>query len=240
MYRSISRWIVDRARYGMVIDLERCTGCGACETACAQENNIPPSTPEEAAQGRTKSWMKILVQSEGEMPDVEVSYLPRPCMQCDNPPCTRVCPVHATYLSAETGIVGQLYGRCIGCRYCANACPYGVKYFNWQRPQWPQPMEEMLNPDVAVRYKGVIEKCTFCHHRLQLARDQAAFEGRDQVRESDYQPACSEVCPTRAITFGDLDNPLHEVHRAAQDPRAFRLMEDLGTQPKVIYLRKGK
>jgi len=101
-------------------------------------------------------------------------------------------------------------------------------------------MEEMLNPDVAVRYKGVIEKCTFCHHRLQIARDRARMEGRTQVRESDYQPACAELCPTRAIIFGDLDNPLHEVHRLADDPRAFRLMEDLGTQPKVIYLRKVK
>jgi len=227
-------------RFGMVIDLEKCTGCGACEVACSQENNVPPATPEEAAKGRSKSWMKLLVKVEGEFPNVEVDYLPRPCMQCDNPPCTRVCPVAATYLSKETGIVGQIYGRCIGCRYCGNACPYDVKYFNWSQPEWPEGMEEMLNPDVSVRYKGVIEKCTFCHHRLQIARDTARRENRTEIRESDYQPACSDSCPTEAIVFGDLNNPLHSVHKLSKDPRATRLMDDLGTEPKVFYLQKVK
>lgn len=227
-------------RYGMVIDLDLCTGCRACETACMAENNVPfPESLKDAEQGRTISWMRILPKIEGEFSDIQVTFTPLLCMQCDNPPCTRVCPVGATYLSKETGIVGQIYGRCIGCRYCANACPYSVKYFNWARPAWPAPMDESLNPDMAVRPKGVIEKCTFCHHRLQIAKEAAAAAGRP-LSEKDYQVACGEACPTRAIVFGDLDNPSHEVQGLQHHPRAVRLMEDLGTQPKVIYLAKAK
>jgi molybdopterin-containing oxidoreductase family iron-sulfur binding subunit len=144
--------------------------------------------------------------------------------------------VRATYIDGE-GIVGQIYPRCIGCRYCANACPYTVKYFNWYAPTWAPSERAYLNPDVSTRPKGVIEKCTFCHHRLQKAREEARVEGRD-LREEDYQPACAEICPTGAIVFGDLDNPTHRVARLKQDARAMRIMEDLGTQPKVFYLRR--
>lgn len=223
------------ARYGMVIDLAKCTGCQACEVACKQENNIPISRPDQVAVGRYISWMKVLVHEEGTFPGVKASYIPRPCMHCDKPPCVNVCPVEATYKSEETGIVGQIYPRCIGCRYCANGCPYGVKYFNWYEPVWPEELKRHLNPDVSVRSKGVIEKCTFCHHRLQKAREQARAEGR-VLRENDYQPACAEICPPRAIVFGDLDNPNHRVHDLSHDARSMKLMEDLGTEPKVIYL----
>ncbi len=221
----------------MIIDLAMCTGCQACEVACKMENNVPISQPEQVKLGRSISWMKVLVHEEGIYPDVKARFIPRPCMHCDNPPCVKVCPVVATYKS-EDGIIGQIYPRCIGCRYCANACPYSVKYFNWYEPVWPEELKRHLNPDVSVRSNGVIEKCTFCHHRLQKAREKARVEGRS-MREEDYQPACVESCPPRAITFGDLDNPNHGVYELSQDPRAFKLMEDLGTEPKVIYLSEA-
>lgn len=227
-------------RYGMVIDQDVCTGCRACEAACMAENNIPfPGSSAEAAEGRTISWMKVYGEVEGEFPELHVSYTPLMCQQCDNPPCTRVCPVVATYKSEDTGIVGQIYGRCIGCRYCANACPYSVKYFTWKAPTWPEPMADGLNPDVAVRPKGVIEKCTFCHHRLIAAREQAKAEKRPLL-EKDYQVACAEACPSRAIAFGDLDDPGHKVHDLKHHPRASHLMEDLGTKPKVTYLKRNR
>jgi molybdopterin-containing oxidoreductase family iron-sulfur binding subunit len=225
------------ARWGMVIDLDRCTGCGACEVACKSENNVPVVSPEQADMRRAFAWMKVLTVVEGDFPDTTMQFYPRPCMHCDDPPCVRVCPVAATYINEE-GIVGQIYARCIGCRYCANACPYTVKYFNWFEPEWPESEREHLNPDVSVRPKGVIEKCTFCHHRLQRARDRVRLEARD-LREEDYQPACVEVCPGRAIVFGDLDNPQHRVAGLKEDSRSLRLLEDLGTEPKVYYLRRS-
>lgn len=222
-------------RWGMVIDLDRCTGCAACEVACKSENNLATVSPEQAEMGRAMSWMKVATEVEGEFPNSTLQFFPRPCMHCDNPPCVKVCPVSATYLG-EDGIVGQIYARCIGCRYCANACPYTVKYFNWFGPEWSESELQHLNPDVSVRPKGVIEKCTFCHHRLQKAKEDARAADRE-LREEDYQPACVEICPTRAIIFGDLDNPTHTVATLKDDPRAMRLMEDLGTEPKVYYLR---
>ncbi len=178
--------------------------------------------------------MQVVTEVHGEWPEVRTRFIPRPCMHCDRPPCTAVCPVGATSIDRE-GIVGQYYPRCIGCRYCANACPYTVKSFNWKAPSYPKSSEPMLNPDVSTRPAGVIEKCTFCHHRLQRARDQARAETRP-LRESDYVPACVESCPTGAIVFGDLDDPRHRVAQLVKSPRAFRLLEELGTKPKVYYL----
>jgi molybdopterin-containing oxidoreductase family iron-sulfur binding subunit len=159
-------------------------------------------------------------------------------MHCDNPPCATVCPVQATQIDQE-GLVGQIYPRCIGCRYCTTACPYTVREFNWRKPEFPEPMERGLSPDVSIRPKGVVEKCTFCHHRLQLARDRAQLEVR-QLRDGDYVPACVETCPAGAMYFGDLDDPESEVSRLTQSPRALRLLEELGTEPKVTYLSKGE
>lgn len=222
-------------RWGMVIDLDQCTGCAACEVACKSENNIATVSPRQADMGRAMSWMKVMVKVEGDFPENTIQFFPRPCMHCDNPPCTKVCPVGATYVDDE-GIVAQIYARCIGCRYCANACPYTAKYFNWYGPEWAESERRHLNPDVSVRPKGVIEKCTFCHHRLQKAKEEARAQGRE-LQEDDYQPACAEVCPADAITFGDLDNPNHRVAELSQNPRAMRVMEELGTEPKVYYLR---
>ena len=215
------------ALWGMVIDLDRCTGCQACVMACKAENNVPAVGAREAARGRIVSWMQVLVEESEE----RVRFVPRPCLQCDDPPCTKVCPVYATYRNPE-GIVAQIYARCIGCRFCMAACPYNAKYFNWLRYQKEAPGQ---NPDVSVRPKGVVEKCTFCHHRLQRAREHALAEQRD-LAPGEYVPACAEACPTRAIAFGDLSDPGCEVARLARSPRAFRLGEQLGTKPKVIYL----
>ncbi len=226
------------ARWGMIIDLDKCSGCQACVVACKVENNIPFVEPEQAALDRTIAWMDIITTVEGDYPNVRVRHMPRPCMQCDEPPCIKVCPVSATYKNPE-GLVGQIYPRCIGCRYCTNACPYTLKYFNWYAPQWPEEMEKYLNPDVAIRPKGVVEKCSFCVQRLQKARDLARVENR-QLREDDYVPACVESCPSNAMYFGDLDDPNSRVASLAENARSFRVLEDLGTEPKVYYLREGE
>lgn len=221
----------------MVIDLDKCTGCMACAVACKQENNVPSSSPEQAEMGRMISWLKVLAVYAGEFPDIRVRYLPVPCMHCQNPPCVKVCPVEATFLGEE-GIVGQIYDRCIGCRYCMNGCPYSIKFFNWYKPEIPESMKNAFNPDVTVREKGVVEKCTFCHHRLQKASEKAGKEKRE-LQEGDYVPACVEACPAKAMTFGNLLDPNHTVYKLVNGPRAFRLKEELGTEPHVYYLSEG-
>jgi molybdopterin-containing oxidoreductase family iron-sulfur binding subunit len=220
----------------MVIDLDRCTACGACVAACKVENNIPEVTPEQAEQGRVLHWIRISRHEEvveGEH-TTSVRFFPTLCYHCGDAPCTMVCPVHATYRAVD-GIVGQTYARCIGCRYCMAACPYTAKVFNWLEPIWSETLRAYTNPDVSLRPKGVVEKCTFCSHRLQQARDTAACEGRD-VREEDYQTACVDVCPAKAILFGDLEDAESRVSRAARSPRARILLEELGTEPAISYL----
>lgn len=228
------------ARWGMVIDLDRCTACQGCIVACQVENNVPPPDAEQAERGRSISWLRLARHSDDEHSSVrpEFRFAPIPCMHCDNPPCTKVCPVQATQIGEE-GLVAQIYARCIGCRYCTTACPYTVREFNWKQPEFPEPMEQCLSPDVSVRPKGVVEKCTFCHHRLQQARDQAQVEGRP-LAEGDYVPACVETCPADAMYFGDLDDPNSEVARLGKSTRAYRLLEELGTEPKVTYLSQGE
>ncbi len=226
------------ARWGMVIDLDRCTGCQACMIACKAENNIPFVGEEQAHQGRNISWMEVISEVEGSGAEARTRFIPRPCFHCEHPPCTKVCPVHATYVNPE-GLVAQIYYRCIGCRFCMAACPYTAKYFNWHKYDVPEMMKRQTNPDVSVRQKGVVEKCTFCHHRLQKAKDRARYEGRELTPE-DYVPACAESCPTGAIYFGDLDDPASEVSKLSRSTRAFRLLEELGTEPKVFYLEEGE
>lgn len=225
-------------RWGMVIDLDKCTACQACSVACKVENNIPSPSSEDALKNRTISWMKLIALRGEGSEEEDVTFVPLPCMHCDNPPCVKVCPVDATNISPE-GLVRQIYPRCIGCRYCTNACPYTVRYFNWSTPEWPGEARAYLNPDVSIRPKGVVEKCTFCHHRLQQAKENARAEGRE-LKPGDYVPACVEICPAEAMFFGDLDDPQSQVAQLAASPRAFRLQEELGTEPKVIYLREGE
>jgi Fe-S-cluster-containing dehydrogenase component len=227
-------------RWGMVIDLDKCSACRACVIACKAENNVPISSPQEAQANRVISWLSVLSVEEESGKDQVGSrrseLMPLLCLQCDHPPCVKVCPVGATYKDRD-GLVAQVYYRCIGCRYCTNNCPYTVKYFNWHTPEWPEELEACMNPDVTVRVKGVVEKCTFCNHRLQEARDLARSEGRP-LREGDYEPACVEVCPAKAMYFGDLDDPNSTVVELSHRPRALRLLEDLGTEPKVVFLSR--
>jgi molybdopterin-containing oxidoreductase family iron-sulfur binding subunit len=168
-------------------------------------------------------------------------------MHCEKAPCIKVCPVGATFINEE-GIVEQNYARCIGCRFCTVGCPYAVRYFNWFDPQWETPLGEHLNPDKvegkgvlegpAVRPRGVVEKCTYCIHRLKKAHAQAEAEGRD-FRADEYVPACVQTCTGKARFFGDLEDPNSTVSQFAKSTRAFRVLEDVGTHPKTIYLREG-
>ena len=194
------------ALWGMVIDLDRCTGCQACVIACKAENNVPAVGADEAKRGRVISWMQVLTETDEEHRASKTRFIPRPCLQCDDPPCTKVCPVYATYRNPE-GIVAHIYNRCIGCRFCMAACPYNAKYFNWFRYQKEAPGQ---NPDVSLREKGVVEKCTFCHHRLQNARERALAEKRE-FDPGEYVPACAEACPGRpAVSLPEqIDTATH-------------------------------
>lgn len=225
-------------RWGMVIDLDRCTACQACTIACRAENNVPFAGPREAEMGRAIFWNELVVGLGGEHPYPEISYHPRPCMHCDNSPCSKVCPVNATSRDEE-GIVGQIPGRCIGCRMCMCTCPYTARSFNWFEAEWPSPLEKQHNPDVAVREKGVVEKCLFCVHRIRKVKETAREEGRE-VRDEDVVrlTACCQTCPAGARVFGDLDDRKSTVSKMAHNRRAFCLLEELGTHPKVIYLRE--
>jgi len=225
-------------RWGLVIDTDRCTGCGACAVACHAENNIQTVGEEEAAKGRAMHWMRIERYYEGTFPDVRVRFQPVLCQQCRQAPCEPVCPVYATYRTPE-GLNAMVYARCIGTRYCANNCPYTVRFFNWFSPEFPEPLQRQLNPDVSVRPAGVMEKCTFCVQRIQDAQDIAQDEDRE-VRDGEIRTACSQSCPAQAITFGDLDDPASRVSQMAEEQRATRLLEDLSTEPSVIYMRGGR
>lgn len=237
-------------RYGMAIDLDKCTGCGACMVACMSENNVP-FKEDESDKLKSITWIRVYKLTNGKpYPDTEICYLPRPCQHCEghggHSPCVSVCPATATDYSRETGIVSQIYTRCFGCRYCMAACPYHARYFNWYDPVWPDGMEKYLSPDVSARVRGVVEKCSFCYHRYQLAKNKAYLNGVHRVPEEDYQTACTQACPSGAIVFGDLNNPEHKVHQIVQpdphngnkskNPKAFRLLERLGTNTKVYYL----
>jgi molybdopterin-containing oxidoreductase family iron-sulfur binding subunit len=225
-------------RWGMAIDLDRCTGCEACVVACHAENNLPLSRPEEAAKGRAVHWIRVDRYYEGEFPDVKVKYMPVLCQHCDDAPCEPVCPVYATYHNAE-GLNVQVYNRCVGTFYCANNCPYAVRFFNWFAPEWPEPLALQHNPDVAVRAGGVMEKCTFCIQRIKRAKQGAARDHRP-LADGDVQPACVQSCPAEAMVFGDLNDPESKVSRLARNGRATRLLDELGTKPKVFYLQKAK
>jgi len=210
-------------RYGMSIDLDKCTGCGACMIACAVENNVPPLPQANDRNGIT--WIRVFRLENGD----DSAFLPVLCQHCGNePPCVSVCPQQAVQVDPETGIVAQIPQRCLGCRYCMTACPYHARYFNWWDPQWPAGMETTLNPAVATRMRGVVEKCNFCHGRLHAAKAHAAAQGKREIAPADYSPACAEACPSGAIQFVDLNR-----QPPARD--SFRLLEALGTDPKIYY-----
>lgn len=225
-------------RWAMVVDLDRCTGCQACVIACAAENNIPVVGEDEAAYGRWLHWIRIERYWEGEYPNVKARFMPVMCKQCGEAPCEPVCPVFATYHNDE-GLNTQIYNRCIGTRYCASACPYKVRTFNWFDPQFPEPLPEQLNPDVTVRTRGIMEKCTFCVQRIRRVEEEAKGAGRT-VSDGEIQPACVQSCPPSALFFGDLNDPENQVSKLARSHRSFRMLEELGTDPAVIYLKGGE
>lgn len=233
-----STGINEDRRWAMVIDLDRCTGCQACVVACNAENNIPVVTELEAAYGRWMNWIHIERYWEGEYPNVRAKFTPVLCQQCGEAPCEPVCPVFATY-HTEEGLNAQIYNRCIGTRFCGSACPYKVRTFNWFDPLFPEPLTEQLNPDVTVRSRGIMEKCTFCLQRIRRVEEQARAEQRP-VDDGEVQPACAQTCPPGAIIFGDLNDPESRVSQLASSSRSFRLLEELGTKPAVIYLKGGE
>lgn len=223
-------------RWGMVVDLDRCTGCEACVVACHAENNIRISGEREAAEGRAINWIRIERYWEGEYPNVKAKFMPVLCQHCGNAPCEPVCPVYASYHTPD-GLNAQVYNRCIGVRYCGNNSPYVARQFNWFDPHWDAPLEEQLNPDVTVRQNGIMEKCTFCVQRIRKANEQADQEGR-HIRDGEVQPACVQTCPTSALVFGNRNDPKSQVSVMARSDRGFRLLESLGTDPAVTYLKR--
>jgi len=226
-----------KPQWAMVIDLDRCTGCEACVVACRTENNVPVVGEDQAARGRSINWIRIERYFEGEYPDVRARFMPVLCQHCEEAPCEPVCPVYATY-HTEEGLNAQVYNRCVGTRYCANNCPYTVRFFNFYDSEWHAPLEKAWNPEVSVRTRGVMEKCTFCIQRIRKGEDKARDENRE-VRDGDVVPACVQSCTTKAMTFGNIADPSSEVSRLSKSGRATRLFEDLGTKPRVIYLNKG-
>ena len=220
--------------WGMVIDADRCTGCQACVVACQAENNIPLNEEQRFVEHRAKEWIRIERYWEGEFPDVRARFLPVLCQQCGAAPCEPVCPVNAIQHNSE-GLNVQVYNRCVGTFYCANNCPYTVRYFNWFAPEWPEPLQLQHNPDVAVRMAGVMEKCTFCIQRIKRAKQDSAQEGR-RLADGDVQPACAQACPTSALVFGNWKDPASRINAMARG-RDYKLLEELGTEPAVVYLK---
>jgi len=223
-------------RWGMSVDLDRCTGCEACVVACHAENNIPTAGPDEAARGRAKHWMRVERYWEGEFPDVRLKFRPVLCQQCESAPCEPVCPTYASSHTSE-GLNAQIYNRCIGTRYCANACPYNVRFFNFYNPVWERPLDLQLNPDVSIREQGVMEKCTFCVQRIRGAQHQARLGDRP-VQDGDITPACAQSCPSEAIVFGDLHDKTSRVAQLSADPRGYHVFEALNTKPGITYLAR--
>ncbi len=222
-------------RWAMVVDLDRCIGCNACAAACYAENNVGVVGPERILEGREMAWLQIQRYLDPETGE-KVIFLPMMCQQCDNAPCESVCPVYAPHHNKE-GINNQIYNRCIGTRFCSQNCPYKVRRFNWYTWEWPKPLDLQLNPDVTVRAKGVMEKCSFCIQRIKEAHNVAKNEKRP-VRDGEVTPACVQTCPTGALTFGSLMDPDSRVRAMVKDPRAYQVMGYLNTKPAVIYLKK--
>ncbi len=225
----------DQYRWSMVIDLDRCIGCGACVVACYAENNVPWVGKKTNLMKRRMSWLQVERYFDEDR--TRVHFLPKPCMHCDAAPCESVCPVFAPHHGKE-GLNNQVYNRCIGTRFCSQNDPYKVRRFNWFTFTRPEPMHWMLNPDVTVRTKGVMEKCSFCVQRIVQAKSDAISEGRRQVRDQEFTTACAQTCPTEAIVFGNLKDPQGRVSQLINDSRTYQLLRHLNTKPAVFYLKR--
>lgn len=225
-------------RFAMAIDLNRCTGCGACETACFAENNTPVVGPEQVALSRHMGWIRLSRYWEGEGETPDVRFQPNMCQQCSHAPCEGVCPVLATYHNLD-GLNAMVYNRCVGTRYCANNCPYTARRFNYHSYKWPESFNLMLNPDVVTREMGVMEKCSFCVQRLRATKD--AYRDLGQTAPDSALrkvTACAETCPTDAITFGNLNEAGGDVAKLFEDERAYAMLGELNTKPGVRYLAR--
>ena len=225
----------DGYRWGMVVDLDRCIGCAACVGACYAENNVGIVGEQRIVEGREMSWLRIERYLDPQDPTRQI-FLPMLCQHCDDAPCEAVCPVYAPHHSKE-GLNNQIYNRCIGTRFCAQNCPYKVRRFNWFDWQWPPPLNLQLNPNVTVRSKGVMEKCSFCVQRIKAGHDRAKNEQRT-IRDGEVIPACVQTCPTGALHFGNLMDLQSRVRKMIADPRVYQVMGYLNTKPAVFYLKK--